>query len=99
MTVFHADPLGTTTMVCTTLTLPETVDDKDARSSTVVALASSLTSSMARPESTYIYLSNRYIDSLSDTELVEMEQKLEKKEAEMLISLEQPKVYQKTKQL
>lgn len=99
MMAFHLDPLGTTTMLSVTSTLNETVQDNDARSTTIVSLATSLTASMARPESTYVYLSNRYLDSLTDTELVEMEKKLAQKEEEMLISQEKPKVYQKTQQL
>jgi len=103
MTFIQIDPLGTTTLMSTTSTLDDTVQDSDAKSTTIAGLATSLTTSMSRPESTYIYMSNHYIDSLTDEEIIQMEERLADKEHDFLISLEtqqeKPKVLIKTNQV
>lgn len=100
MTFIQIDPLGTTTLMSTTSTLDDTVQDSDAKTTTIAGLATSLTTSMARPESTYIYMSNHYIDSLTDEEIIQMEERLADKEQDFLIQLEtqqeKPKVLIKT---
>ena len=108
MTVIHIDPLGTTTLSCTTSTVDETIDDGDLRSTTYSGLSTTLLSSGMNHQHVDIHMMNRYIDSLSEEQIVEMAQLLDEKEKDFIIpietkevqvdkTLEAPKVYQKTK--
>lgn len=120
MTLIHIDLLDTTSLACTTSTIDDTVTDDDLKSTIYTSLTSTLTSSGPRPY-VDIHMTHRYLDSLSDTQLVQMEKLLEQKEKEMFTiptqlgeqnstvqveqlgqqvaktAIEQPKVYQKTK--
>jgi len=100
MTVLYVDPIGTTSLLSTTSTLEDTVEDSDARSTTISGLASSLTSSMSEGTRMNVYMANQYVDSLSDQQLVQMIDLLDAKEDSLLSQItyqeEQPKVFQKT---
>ena len=100
MIVFRIDPLGTTSILGTSITVTNTVKNSDTKSATISSLSALLVTSMARPETMYINLANRYVDSLTDTQLQEISNKLEQKEQLYntnihQLSEEKPKVYQK----
>ncbi len=101
MIMIKIDTIGTTSLLSATTTTGSSVDDINDASTTAVAVCSTLTTAMpsgyAHAETT-----QRYIDSLSDEQLVEMERLLEEKESSMGItsnievkSPEKPKVYKK----
>ena len=103
MTIIQIDPLGTTTLLSTTSTLDDTVQDSDARSTTIAGLTTTISTSAMNPQYTQIYMANHYLDSLSDTEIMQMEEKLKQKEEDFMESYQQveerPKVLEKTKNL
>ncbi|MBP5678656.1 MAG: hypothetical protein J6X28_02360 [Bacilli bacterium] len=103
MLMIHADPLGTTSLLCTTSTVDDTVRDEDARMTTITGLATSLTLSATRDPSRTIYIANHYVDSLSDQELEQMSAQLEKKEEDWILQgkIQAPveKPIQKVKQI
>lgn len=94
------DTTGTTSLLTGTSTLESTVDNEEDATTTALLTASTLSSTM--PIYAHAEMSQRYIDSLSDNELIEMEQRLSEKENEMSlkingeeIKLETPKTYKK----
>ena len=99
MTVVYIDPLGTTTLLSTTTSLDDTVDDSDAKSTTMTGLTSSLTTALSNPNETHIYMANAYVDSLTDEQIVEMSNLLADKSIDLKAqdSNEKPKVYQKNR--
>ena len=98
MTYIYIDPLGTTTLISTTTSLDDTIADDDLKSTTITGLATSLTSSISTPASADMYYTDKYIDSLTDEQIIEMSKLLDDKTAEIGIedNIEKPKVYQKT---
>ena len=92
-TTIQFDPLGTTACVLTSSTVQHSIENENRASTTIAGLASTLSSAVVRPQVIYIEDTNRYIDSLSDQELVEMVQLLDEKE--QILELEQPKIYKK----
>ena len=96
----YIGPLGTsTTLTLATTSLDDTVQNDDLQSTTMTGLTSSLTTAMANNSSMHVHMANNYIDSLSTEELAIMEQKLNAKEKEFAvgtISIDKPKIYQKT---
>lgn len=97
MTIIVNDPLEATSMLCTTSTIYDTVEDQDSASTTITSLASTISSQMSSPAVIHIDYTNRYLDSLSTEQLCEMERLLDQKEEINLAQLEQetPKTYQK----
>ena len=71
MTIIRIDPLGTTTMLTSTSTINETVDDEEAKSTLIAGLTTSLSTTSATQTRNYVQMdvANRYLDSLSDEEL------------------------------
>ena len=107
MLMIKIDPIETTSLVSATTTTESTVDDSDEATTTALGVSSTLTTSMP-PGYAHAESTQRYIDSLSDTQLIELEQRLIQKENEMLkvsdgveikIEIETPKTYIKHKQL
>lgn len=101
MIMIKLDTTGTTSLLSGTSTLESTVDNEEDATTTALLTASTLSSSMPRVYA-HAEISQRYIDSLSDTELIEMEQRLEQKENEMTLNvngeeiiIETPKTYKK----
>ena len=101
MIMIKIDTIGASSLLSATSTTGSTVDDPNEASTTAVAVCSTLTSSMPSGYA-HAEASQRYIDSLSDEQLVEMERLLEEKESSMGItpnievkSPEKPKVYKK----
>ena len=80
MTVIKIDTLGTTTISSTTSTIENTVEDGDLKSTTYTGLTTSLTTAGSSKPHVDIYMANSYLDSLSDTQIVQMEKMLEEKE-------------------
>ncbi len=98
MTIIVNDPLEATSMLCTTSSIYDTVDDPDLASTTVSSLASTISSQMSSPVAIRLDYTNRYLDSLSTEQLCQMEQLLEQKEDEIIVNTlqqEKPKVYEK----
>ena len=86
-----------TSLTCLTSSLfQESNNESDEMTTTALITTTMLVSSMEN--SRQVYMANQYIDSLSDTEIVELDQRLQQKEAEMMIHFEEPKSYQKTMQ-
>ena len=98
-TTLHFDPLGTTSCLFTSSTVQNVVKDEDRASTTITGLATTLSLSMMKPQIVYVDTTNRYIDSLSDQQIVEMLQLLEEKDKTELvfskIQEENTKVYKK----
>ena len=94
MTIIQIDPIGTTSLLCLTSTLDDTVQDKDARSTTITALTTTIASSSSTPRHIQMNYASRYVESLSDEQLAEMEQRLAYKEE--MMNVQAPKVLQKT---
>lgn len=101
MIMIKLDTTGTTTLLTGTSTLESTVDNDEEATTTALVTASTLSSSMTSGYA-HAEMSQRYLDSLSDTQLVEMEQRLMQKENEMAINIdgeeitiETPKTYKK----
>lgn len=92
-TTIQFDPLGTTACLLTSSTVQHSVDNEDHATTTITSLATTLSSSIVKPQVVYMQETYRYVDSLSDQELVEMVQLLENKEQEFII--EEPKTYTK----
>lgn len=88
MTIIQIDPLGTTTLLCVSSTIDDTVGDEDLRSTTYTGLTTTITSSGPSPRHVDVHMANRYVDSLSDTQLVQMVEMLDQKEEDMLMTLE-----------
>jgi len=106
MTIIQIDPIGTTSLACTTSTISDLVDDSDALSTTATGVATSITAAGGINTShVHITAAERYVGSLSDSQLCEMIDQLnefqKKYEANITIGkpktqqLEPPKVYQK----
>ncbi len=83
--VITVDGGGLLSTACTSTTTYTLTDDEDAKSTTVSALSSTLATTLLTPENEHIYITNQYIDSLSDEQLVEMEKKLSAKEDDFLL--------------
>ena len=105
MTIIQIDPIGTTSLLCLTSTLDDTVHDQDARSTTLTGLSTTLASSSVTQGQVQMNYASRYIESLSDEQLAEMEQRLVYKEEIMNITEQkevenqQLKVLQKTRKV
>ena len=98
MTIIQLDSAGSTTLFSLTTVLADKNMDESEKNTTVALLLTSLTTSSCKVESKPLYYASQYIDSLSEVQLMEMEEKLEEKEQQMMVSFEEPKVYQKTEQ-
>ncbi len=98
MTYLYIDPLGTTTLLSTISSLDETLEGDDLKSTTIMGLTTSLTSSISSPASADLYYADKYIDSLTDEQIAEMSNLLEDKSTDFKVQdgNEKPKVYQKT---
>ncbi len=64
------------------------VEDKTLRSSTITGFTATFTTGVTNLEAKNDYYMANYIDSLTDTQLVEMEKKLAAKEDEFLVYLD-----------
>lgn len=100
MTTIYIDPIGTTTSLSVTSTIEDirTVDN-DTLTTTI---ASAITTSALSPAYADCDMTNRYLDSLTDTQLIEMEQKLAAKDMDYSINvgdteigIDLPKIYAK----
>ena len=81
MMLVNIDASGTTTLLCTTSTIDDTVQDNDSKTTTYACLASTVTSSGGiSSQHIDVKMANNYIDSLSDTQIVQLEQMLAEKE-------------------
>ena len=89
--------MNTTLFLTTTTTVDQIVVEGDAKSLMIAALASSLTASTYETDKKNVWMANSYIDSLSDTELYEMEQLLQEKEEEWVTHSEHIDESQKPK--
>lgn len=101
MTYIRLDPLGTTTCLTLTSVVDEVADTIDNDTATA-SLTSTVTTALSNTCYASCDMANKYIDSLSDQQLVEMTTKLEQKENELSFTLndnkveiELPKVYKK----
>lgn len=101
MIMIKLDTAGTTTLLSATTTTESTVDNEEDAITTALTSATTLSSSFPSA-SAHAEMTQRYIDSLSETELIEMEQRLTQKENEMSIkingeelTIETPKTYKK----
>ena len=102
MTILHLDPLGTTTSLSLTSTVEDIVDTVDDQTTLVTAVGSTITSVLSNPRYSYCDMANRYVDSLTDQQLVEMDKLLQEKEdsfvftlGDNVVEVEKPKVYKK----
>lgn len=98
MTIIVNDPIGATSLLCTTSSIYDSIDDPDLASTTISSLTSTISSQMSSPAVIHLDYTSRYLDSLSVEQLCEMEQLLDQKDNEMRqISIQQdkPKVYEK----
>ena len=86
MTIIRIDPLGTTTMLTSTSTINETVDDEEAKSTLIAGLTTSLSTTSATQTRNYVQMdvANRYLDSLSDEELEKLDNLLREREKQVV---------------
>ena len=102
MTTIYIDPIGTTTSLSTAYTVGETVDSVDNDELTTTLACTTLTSALT-PAYANCDMANKYIDSLTDEQLVAMEQRLEEQDdiyysikvGDTQIGVDLPKVYVK----
>ena len=74
---------NTTTLLGLTTTIDETIDTVDSKTTTVLALSASLSTVVSPENSVYAESAQRYVDSLSDTQLVQMIDELSAREKEI----------------
>ena len=100
MTTIYIDPIGTTTSLSITSTIEDvkTVDN-DTLTTT---LATAITTAVMNPVYANCDITNKYLDSLTDEELIAMEHRLEEKEdnysvrvGHTKVEVDIPKVYTK----
>ncbi len=95
MTFFAIDPYGTTTLACLTSVADELTDNKDAVSTTILGLSTSVSTAQAP---NHIYMgSTRYVESLSDDQLVRYVEMIEQREDELNNKIEESGVKTFTK--
>jgi hypothetical protein len=82
MTIIGINPLGTTTLYGMTTSLNSIVEDKEAASSTVATTITTLSASSIN-KNVNIYYANKYVDSLSDTQIVRCIEQIEEQENSM----------------
>lgn len=106
MTIIQIDPIGTTSLACTTSTVSDLVDDKDSLTATATGVATTIAATGGiNTRHIHITAAERYVESLSDSQLGEMIDQLDEfqKKYEVKFEIgepktqqaEQPKVYQK----
>lgn len=101
MIMIRLDTTGTTSLLTGTTTLDSTIENDEDATTTALVTASTLSTAMSTSQA-HAEMSQRYIDSLSDAQLIEMEQRLAQKENEISINMsgeeviiETPKTYKK----
>lgn len=85
MTLIEIDPVGTTTLLCATSTIEETVNDKDTASTTVLSLSTTLSSSSAHTSShMHVNMADKYLSSLSNEQIAQLCEMIDEKSKETL---------------
>jgi len=74
---------NTTTLLGLTTTVDETIDTVDSKTTTVLALSASLSTVVSPEDTVYAESAQRYVDSLSDTQIVQMIDELSAREKEL----------------
>ena len=78
MTVIQIDPLGTTTLACTSSTVTDLVDDKDSVAATATGVATTIAATGGvNTRHIHMTMAEQYVESLSDEQLAEMTQKVD----------------------
>lgn len=105
MTIIQIDPLATTSLICTTATVQDYVEDMDPVVTTATGVATTIAASglvgNKTPQHINLNVANHFVEALSDTQLAEMSRKLEQAEEKFVYQIEigqkeGPKIYQKT---
>lgn len=86
MIMIRLDTTGTTSLLTGTTTLDSTVENDEDATTTALVTASTLSTTMSTAQA-HADTSQRYIDSLSDAQLIEMEQRLVQKENEISLNM------------
>lgn len=102
MTTIYIDPIGTTTSLSIASTVGETIDSIDNDDLTTTLLSSTISSVVSNAYAN-CDMTNKYIDSLTDEQLIAMEQSLDEKDdvfysirvGDTKVGVELPKVYVK----
>ena len=92
MTIIKLDPVGTTTMLSLTSTIESALDDEEAKATLITGLTTSLSTTTPFNSRNYIYMdtATRYVDSLTDDELMRLDNLLKERE-EQIVEIEFPK--------
>ena len=79
MSLIKLGPLETATSLTVTTTLGESLEKEDYQSTSISALSTSLASSVIDKPNVELNITQKYIDSLSDSQLAEMVERLTEK--------------------
>ena len=83
MSLIKLGPLETVTSLSVTTTLGDSLEKEDFQSTSISALSTSLASSVVDKPNVELNITQKYIDSLSDSQLAEMVERLSQKEDDL----------------
>ena len=102
MLYIRLDPLSTTTSLSISTAIEEVADTIDNNTATVTTASATIATLLSNSQYAYSDMAHKYIDSLTDSQLIEMSDQMEAigKELEFTIGdksyeIETPKVYVK----
>lgn len=82
MSIIRLNVMDTCTLLTATTLVEDTVDVVDEKTTTVTSLSATMSTAFSNEECVYAEKSMKYVDSLSDTQIVQMINQLEQKERE-----------------
>ena len=88
MTILHIDPLGTTSLACTTTTAIDYVDDAKALGTTAAGVATTIAlNGGVHTKHVDLTIAEKYVESLQDSELAAMVERLEQEQEKFAFDL------------
>ena len=85
MSIIKLGPLETVTSLTVTSTLGDSLEKEDFQSTSISALSTSLASSVIDKPHVELNITQKYVDSLSDSQLAEMVEKLTEKNDDLTL--------------